>query len=92
MLDRLKRLRKAWKLSGKDYFVVSKMDITDEELKTLVGNGKVKEITNDTGEGGFLGDYMTEHEVAQSIKENELGWKKIFDRVRNLGKDTQDGI
>lgn len=29
---------------------------------------------------------MTEDEMTQHIKETELGWGKIYDKVRNLGK------
>lgn len=58
----------------------------------MAENGKIQTTTHASGQGGFLGSYMTEHEVAQSIKENELGWKTVFDKVRNLGKDNQDGI
>jgi hypothetical protein len=30
---------------------------------------------------------MTEDEMNTHIKESELGWGEIFDKVRNLGKD-----
>lgn len=30
---------------------------------------------------------MTEDEMNQHIKENELGWRSIFDKVRNIDKD-----
>lgn len=92
LLNRLSQLKKAWKLSGKDYFAVSKTEITDEEFQALSESGKIKTTTQDTGKGGFLGGYMTEHEVATHYKENELGWRKVFDKVRNLGKDNEDGI
>lgn len=96
MLNQLKnlpsRLKKAWKLSGNDYFAVPKKAITDEEFQALAESGKITTTTQDSGKGGFLGGYMTEHEVAMDIKENELGWRKVFDKVRNLGKDNEDGI
>lgn len=66
--------------------MVKKTDFTDAELKALSQNGKIIS-TKDTGKGAFLGGFMTEGEVAQSFKENELGWKKVFDKVRNLGKE-----
>lgn len=69
-----------------------KKDITTKEFEALAESGKIKTTTQDTGKGGFLGGYMTETEVATHYKENELGWKKVFNKVRNLGKDNEDGI
>ena len=37
------------------------------------------------GKAEVLG-YMTEDEMTAHIKEHELGWGKIYDKVRNLGK------
>jgi hypothetical protein len=64
-----KRLLRAWK--------IAKSELTVEDLEAIDnkrGNGK----------GEFLGGFMTEHEIAQDIKENELGWKALYDKIRNL--------
>lgn len=79
-----KRIKRAWKLANDDYIAIPKQALEEVELKSLAQAGVVQTIDEDSNKGGFLGSPMTEEEIAQHIKENELGWKKIFDKIRNL--------
>lgn len=42
-------------------------------------------VVKGDGRGEYL-PMMTEDEMNQHLKENDLGWKKVYDKIRNLGK------
>lgn len=91
-----KRLRKAWQLAKadeQDLLIFDAKKLTPEMLKALSEMGKEQGKVKQRGsasDGGFLGGFMTEEEVAKDVKENELGWKQLYDQVRALGRSKSE--
>lgn len=83
MADILKRIRNlmAWsKTTPEDLYEL--MNPTPETIARWEEITKPFHLKPD-GKADVL-PMMTEDEMNQHLKENELGWKTVFDKVRNL--------
>lgn len=85
MANILKRIRNIWawgQTSPEELFeILNPTPETIEKWREITEPFRVKP----DGKAEVL-PLMTEEEMTRYIKEEELGWKAIFDKVRNLGK------